>query len=173
MERVRRYFKLRRWRKVVACFLTCCIFLNTSLPVALATPTPTGGGFTVGIGTITQDGNTTTVGVGQIQSVIEWDSLNTLGGAIDKRETLAFLQGDRKDCAVLNRVSGSMTKFGGDLVGHGMRIFMVNPAGIMFEKGATVNVTQLVASGLGMTNEAFDNHTVGCFRPGHDKRGIR
>jgi hypothetical protein len=36
-----------------------------------------------------------------------------------------------------------------------MSIFIINPAGVVFGKGATIDVTQLVASGLNMENGAF------------------
>ena len=157
MERVRKSLKGRSRRKVITYFLTCCMFLNTSLPVVLATPTPVGGGFTVGTGSIDQVGNATNVVVDQVQSVIEWSSLNTVGEA-PNRESLNFSQGSLTNSAVLNRVSGGITHFGGDLSAPGMRIFMINPAGIMFGSGSTVNVTQLVASGLGMTNDAFNDY---------------
>jgi len=151
---VRRYF-----RKVVIYFLTYCLVLNVSLPVALSTPTPSGGGFTVGTGTITQDGNATNVIVDQVQSVIEWSSLDTAGGAPEVRESLNFSQGGLSNSAVLNRVSGAATQFNGDLNAAGMRIFIVNPAGVVFGSGSTVNVAQLVASGLRMTNTNFLNTT--------------
>jgi filamentous hemagglutinin family protein len=78
------------------------------------------------------------------------------------RETLAFTQntfsGSLTDSAVLNRISGPATQFNGDLSAPGMHIFMVNPAGIVFGEGSTVNVTQLVASGLNMSNDAFNTY---------------
>ena len=159
MESLRKKIKGWYFREVVIYFLTCCMVLNTSLPVALATPTPSGGGFTVGTGTITQDGNATNVVVGQVQSVINWTSLDTLGGTPAVRESLNFSQGSLSNSAVLNRVSGAATQFNGDLNASGMRIFIVNPAGVVFGEGSTVNVSQLVASGLGMTNTNFLNAT--------------
>ncbi len=142
-------------------FLMCWLILNTSLPAVLATPT--GGTFTVGGGgaaSITQSGTATNVAVDQLQSVIEWTSLNTLGGAEGVRESLNFSQIDLTNAAVLNRVSGAATQFNGDLTAAGgMRIFIVNPAGIVFGGGSTVNVTQLVASGLNMSNTDFLNAT--------------
>jgi len=158
MERVRKSLNGRSWRKVITYFLTCCMFLNTSLPIALAGPTggvvdtsPNGGG----AATITYGTNTTQVDVSTTRTIINWDSLDTLGGPVGVRETLAFSQ-VLSNSAVLNRISGPVTQFNGDLSAPGMRIFMINPAGIMFGAGSTVNVTQLVASGLGMTNEAFN-----------------
>jgi filamentous hemagglutinin family protein len=158
MERVRKSLRGRNWRKAVVYFLTCCLILNTSLPAVLAAPT--GGAFTVGTGSITQPGTATNVVVDQLQSVIQWTSLDTLGGAPEVRESLNFSQGGLVDAAVLNRVSGAATQFNGDLTAAaGMRIFVINPAGIIFGGGSTVNVTQLVASGLNMSNGNFLNAT--------------
>ncbi|MHC4557579.1 MAG: Ig-like domain-containing protein, partial [Planctomycetota bacterium] len=162
MESVRKNLKGRCCRRVITYFLTCCLILNTSLPVALATPS--GGAFTVGTGTILQDVADSVVTVNQAQSVIEWGTLGVSGsGGIDTAagETLTFLQKEGlglSNSAVLNRMmSGDQTQFGGVLNGQDMRIFIVNPAGIVFESGSSVNVAQLVASGLGMSNEAFLN----------------
>lgn len=142
--------------------LVWCLALNTPIPMLLAGPTggvvDTGalGGGTADITYNTGPfGHTTLVDVHTNRTIIDWTSLDTLGGAADVRETLAFTQGALTNSAVLNRVSGAAIQFNGDLTGDGMSIFVVNPAGIMFGPGSTVNVTQLVASGLGMSNEAF------------------
>jgi filamentous hemagglutinin family protein len=113
--------------------------------------------FTVGTGTITQSGTATNVVVDQIQSIIEWSSLDTVGGAPGVRESLNFSQGSLTDSAVLIRVFGTATQFNGDLSAPGMRIFIVNSAGILFGEGSTINVTQLAASGLDMSNDNFLN----------------
>jgi filamentous hemagglutinin family protein len=157
MKSLRKIFRRRYFRQVVIYFLTWCLVLNTSLPYVWATPTPSGGGFTVGTGSITQSGNATNVVVDQTQSVIEWNSLDTIGGAAGVRESLNFSQGALANSAVLNRVmSGYGTQFFGDLnADAGMRIFIVNPAGIVFGEGSTVNVTQLIASNLNITNDNF------------------
>jgi filamentous hemagglutinin family protein len=163
MKRIKRSLKGHYWRKIITYFLTCCLFFNTSLPAVMATPsggTPdlsNGGGATITYGTGTY-GHTTLVDVDTNRTVINWASLDTAGGAIDARETLAFAQSGLTNSAVLNRVSGPQTQFNGDLSAPGMRIFMVNPAGIFFGNGATVNVTQLVASGLDMSPEAFNHY---------------
>jgi len=106
--------------------------------------------------------HTTLVNVHSTRTVINWQSLDTKGGAVDVRETLAFsqetLSGTLTNSAVLNRISGPATQFNGDLSAPGMRIFMVNPAGIVFGEGSTVNVMQLVASGLDMSPEAFNHY---------------
>jgi len=58
--------------------------------------------------------------------------------------------------AVLNRISSGAvpTQFNGALNANG-RVFIVNPAGIVFGAGSTIDVTQLVASGLNMEDGAF------------------
>jgi filamentous hemagglutinin family protein len=156
MKLIRKTFKRRYFRKVIIYFLTWCLVLNTSLPAVLATPTPVDDGFTVGTGSITQVGNATNVVVDQVQSVIKWNSLDTVGGAEEVRESLNFSQNGLANSVVLNRVlSGYGTQFYGDLNAEGMRIFIVNPAGVIFGGGSTVNVTQLIASNLDITNDKF------------------
>ena len=163
MKRVMTILKGRHSRKVVIYLLIFCLVLNTSLPAVLATPSgagPGGGSFSVKYG-VGEYENTTLVNVFSTSTVINWENLNTLGGAVNVRETLAFTQDNfgtaLTNSAVLNRISGPATQFNGDLIAPGMRIFMVNPAGIVFGEGATVNVSQLVASGLNMSKEAFNN----------------
>jgi len=166
MKRVKTILKARYSRKVIIYLLMCCLVLNTSLPAVLATPSGArpdlrdGGGMSITYKTGLNN-NTTLVNVDTTRTIINWDSLDTRGGAADVRETLAFTQntwgGSLTNSAVLNRISGPATQFNGDLSAPGMRIFMVNPAGIVFGSGSTVNVTQLVASGLNMSNDAFKN----------------
>ncbi|TKJ37117.1 MAG: hypothetical protein CEE38_09465 [Planctomycetes bacterium B3_Pla] len=149
-------------KQAIIWWLTFCLVLNTSLPLVLAGPIggivdtgPGGGGGAIISYNTGTYGNTTQVDVLTDRTIINWSSLDTAGGAVDVRETLSFSQGGLTDSAVLNRVSGAATQFNGDLVADGMRIFIVNPAGVVFGGGSTVNVTQLVASGLGMSNGAF------------------
>jgi filamentous hemagglutinin family protein len=163
MKRVKTILKGRYSRKVIIYLLMFCLVLNTSLPAVLATPSgasPGGGSFSVKYGVGLYD-HTTLVNVNSTRTIINWESLDTKGGAVDVRETLAFTQESfgttLTNSAVLNRISGPATQFNGDLIAPGMRIFMVNPAGIVFGEEATVNVTQLVASGLNMSKDAFNN----------------
>jgi len=100
-------------------------------------------------------GHTTLVNVDTTRTIINWTSLDTAGGTADVREALTFSQGSLTGSSVLNRVSGATTQFYGDLSAPGMNIFIVNPAGVVFGKGSTIDVTQLVASGLNMENGAF------------------
>jgi filamentous hemagglutinin family protein len=149
------------FRKAI-CLLMCYLIINTPLPKVMAGPTggvvdtgPTGGGTAEILYNQGPFAHTTQVNVDTTRTIINWTSLNTAGGAPEVRETLAFSQGGLTGSAVLNRVSGPATQFDGSLSAPGMSIFIVNPAGIVFGPGSTVNVTQLVASGLNMENGAF------------------
>ena len=86
-------------------------------------------------------------------AIIDWNNFNTVNG-----ETVTFNQFDAlggslsATSAVLNRItSASATQFGGALNGNG-RVFVVNPAGVVFGTGSSVNVNQLIVSGLNMVN---------------------
>ncbi|UCD00287.1 MAG: tandem-95 repeat protein [Phycisphaerales bacterium] len=155
MESVKKISRGRYWRKGVIYFLTWCLIVNTSVLAA-----PSGGVFTVGTGAIEYGANTA-VTVDQAQSIIEWGAPGSGGIDTMAGEALTFSQaGGLTDSAVLNRImSGNTTQFDGTLSGTDMRIFIVNPAGIVFGKGATVNVSQLIASGLNMSDVDFLNAT--------------
>ncbi|MDN7598089.1 filamentous hemagglutinin N-terminal domain-containing protein, partial [Burkholderia multivorans] len=82
-------------------------------------------------------------------AVINWDNFN-----IGQGERVQFIQ-PGVDSAALNRVLGpDPTQILGELKANG-RIFIVNPSGIVFGQGASVDVGGLVASSLGMNNSDF------------------
>ncbi|HUT46739.1 MAG TPA: filamentous hemagglutinin N-terminal domain-containing protein, partial [Sedimentisphaerales bacterium] len=154
MERIERRSKGRNWRKVITYFLTCCLFLNTSLPVILADAVPDmieGEAVLQGSASFNTAGDITTITTGGASTIIEYTRFN-----IDDLKTVNFAQPDASS-AVLNRViEANQSLINGDLLSNG-RVFLVNPAGIIFSGDSAVYVTQLVASGLGMTNKVFND----------------
>ncbi|RIY38799.1 beta strand repeat-containing protein, partial [Psittacicella gerlachiana] len=75
---------------------------------------------------------------------------------INENEIVKFIQ-QSSDSAVLNRVlGGSISQILGTLQSNG-KVFIVNPAGIVFGANSTVDVGSLVASTLDITNEDFLN----------------
>jgi filamentous hemagglutinin family protein len=146
---------MSHFRRASIVFVMFSLLLNMSLPTVLAAPS--GGVFTEGGGTIDY-GSNTAVTVNQTQSVLEWGTPGSGGIDTSSTESLTFLQAaGLSNSAVLNRImSGNPTQFNGVLNGQDMRIFIVNPAGIVFGQGSQVNVSQLVASGLDMSNDAFN-----------------
>ena len=165
MKTLRKISKEYYVRQIMTSWLAFYMFFCFGMPVRVAMATPAGGVPVIspdtGDANITYNtgdyNHTTQVGVLTNRTIIDWNSLDTAGGLVEVRETLKFTQGDLIGSAVLNRVSGPQTQFNGDLIAGGMRIFIVNPAGIIFGQGAKVNVTQLVASSLKLTNDAFIN----------------
>ena len=140
MKTIRKISKQYYLKQIMSSWLAFYMFFCFGLPVKVAMATPEGGNFTVGTGDITQGvvGGDNTVVVNQATSVIEWGSPGFGGIDTSPSESLSFSQIDGlSNSAVLNRImSGNTTQFDGALNGMGMRIFVVNPAGIIFGGGA-------------------------------------
>ncbi|WP_430506977.1 GLUG motif-containing protein [Burkholderia sp. BCCCDS15] len=82
--------------------------------------------------------------------VLDWQTFN-----VDKGERVTFNQPSVTSIA-LNRVVGQDgSGIYGNIDANG-RVFLVNPNGILFGKGAQVNVGGLVATTLDIKNEDFD-----------------
>ncbi|RIY32112.1 hypothetical protein CJP74_05555, partial [Psittacicella melopsittaci] len=87
----------------------------------------------------------------QGNSILNWQKFN-----IQADEIVKFIQ-QNSDSAVLNRViGGQISQILGTLQSNG-KVFVVNPAGIVFGKDSVVDVAGLVASTLDITNEDFLN----------------
>jgi len=153
MERVRKILRGRAARKVVTYLMICSLISNTSLPTVFADAVPgmiEGENVVQGTAAFNTAGNVTTVTTGGAGTIIEYGRFN-----IDSLKTVDFAQ-PSASAAVLNRiVQANPSLINGALTSNG-RVFIVNPAGIIFGGGSTVNVPQLVASGLKMSNEAFN-----------------
>jgi len=141
------------FRGSIIYFLVCFLILNTSLPAVLALES----GNIIGSSGIIGDpvwGDHTIIDT-QNGAIIDWRNFNTSGS-----ESVRFRQYSGAELssvsAVLNRISSGAvsTRFDGALNANG-RVFIVNPAGVIFGAGSTVNVAQLVASGLNMSDDAF------------------
>jgi fibronectin-binding autotransporter adhesin len=75
---------------------------------------------------------------------------------IARPEIVEFIQ-PSSTASVLNRIlSANPTAIDGTLLANG-RVFFLNPAGVIIGQGARINVTQLVASALNMSNSDFIN----------------
>ncbi|MCK9389554.1 MAG: YDG domain-containing protein, partial [Sulfuritalea sp.] len=110
---------------------------------------PTGGAVSAGTGTIGTAGNVMTVNQSSARLAIDWSSFN-----IAAAETVNFVQPSASAIA-LNRVLGSdASAIYGKLNANG-QVFLLNPNGILFGRGAEVNVGGLVASTLALSNADF------------------
>jgi len=135
-------------RCVVTVLLTHLAFFNVSPPTAWAGPE--GAQVVNGKVSIQRSANNTTITASD-KAIINYSSFD-----IARPETVQFIQ-PGGSASVLNRIlSANPTNINGTLLANG-RVFFVNPAGVYIGAGARVNVNQLVASGLGISNSDFIN----------------
>ncbi|OGB50900.1 MAG: hypothetical protein A2503_04675 [Burkholderiales bacterium RIFOXYD12_FULL_59_19] len=116
---------------------------------------PTGGVVAAGAATISTGATSTTINQSTQNAIINWQSFNIATG-----QSVQFVQPNNSSVA-LNRVLGAdPSNILGSLSANG-KVFLVNPNGILFGQGASVNVGGLLASTLNITNSDFlaGNHT--------------
>lgn len=109
------------------------------------------GGLVVnGAGKVATSGATTTVTQSSDKMVVNWNNFDIAQG-----ETVTFAQPGASS-AVLNRVTGTVkaTDIQGSLNANG-RVYVVNPAGVMFGSTAVVNADSVVASTLEINAQQF------------------
>ncbi|MGG6065457.1 filamentous hemagglutinin N-terminal domain-containing protein, partial [Salmonella enterica] len=118
--------------------------------IALANPDlPTGGQIVAGQGSISTNGNQMTISQNTHGLVTNWNTFD-----VGQNHTVQFVQPDSSSVA-LNRVTGGHeSQILGTLTANG-QVMLVNPAGVMFGKGATVNTAGLVASTKNISNADF------------------
>lgn len=116
-------------------------------PVALAAPE--GGVVRAGQASIQADGSLTRIQQTSDRAIIDWRSFGTTAG-----ESVRFNQPSTTS-ATLNRVTGGQTSvLLGRLDANG-QVFLINPHGIIFGKGAQINVGGLVAATADIGNQDF------------------
>jgi filamentous hemagglutinin family protein len=113
------------------------------------TALPTGGNIVGGQASISQSGAAMRIEQASSRAAIDWQSFN-----IGAQASVTFDQPSANAIA-LNRVLGaSGSEIFGRLSANG-QVFLVNPNGILFGRGAQVDVGGLVASTLGMSPHDF------------------
>lgn len=94
------------------------------------------------------------------RAIINWQSFGIAAG-----EAVNITQ-PNSQAALLNRVVGnSGSEIFGKLTANG-QVFLVNPNGVLFGRGAEVNVGGLVASSLNIANDDFMNSNLKFFKDG-------
>ena len=110
---------------------------------------PTGGAVSAGSASIAGGAGKTTINQTSQNVAINWQSFS-----IGAEEAVQFVQPNSSSVA-LNRVLGpDPSNILGSLSANG-KVFLLNPNGILFGKGAQVNVGGLVASTLSITDSDF------------------
>lgn len=162
MKKVRKISRMLYLKEFMSCWLIfyMCLLLPAQIahgsanPVADALPTGFNAGTSQGVNTpvitpgvnpimdITQTAN---------QAIANWTTFD-----IGKDATVNIMQ-PGATAAILNRISDpNPTGIMGTLNANG-RVFIINPAGIVFGGGAQINVTQLTASSLNLADTDFLN----------------
>src|SRR5579859_6593334 len=116
----------------------------------LALANPTGGQVVAGQANIaTKNSNSLLITQASQSAIINWQQFNIGSG-----QYVQFLQ-PSSSSVVLNRVvGGNASSILGNLSANG-QVFLVNPNGIFFGKGASLDVQGIVASTLDIANGDF------------------
>ncbi|MEO5660766.1 MAG: filamentous hemagglutinin N-terminal domain-containing protein, partial [Polaromonas sp.] len=110
---------------------------------------PAGGVVAAGTASISTAAGSTTINQSTQNAAINWQSFNIASG-----EAVHFVQ-PNSNSVTLNRVVGAdPSSILGSMTANG-KVFLVNPNGILFGKGSSVNVGGLVASTLNIANSDF------------------
>ena len=117
---------------------------------ALAGPLPTGGTVTQGSGRITTSGNTMVVDQHSERLVTDWQTFSIGAG-----QTVRFVQPDANAVALNRVIGGDPSSILGHLQGNG-HVIIENAAGVLFAKGAQVDVGSLVATSLSVDTTQLD-----------------
>lgn len=125
---------------VVSALLTSATLLHAA---------PTGGTVTTGTASISQSGSTTTINQTTNKASINWQNFS-----IAPSETVNFVQPSATS-VTLNRVVGTTNSLIEGAMNANGQVILINPNGVVFTEGATVNVGGLVATTKNMTDENF------------------
>ena len=124
------------------------LFLSLLSQQALAAPY--GGQVTSGIASINQTGSVTNINQSTNKATINWQ-----GFSIAPTETVNFNQPNALSMT-LNRVIGNEKSIIAGALNATGKVYLINANGIVFSKGASVNVGGLVASTLNITDDDFN-----------------
>lgn len=126
--------------------LSACVMLTFG---AVAHALPTGGVVAAGGATISSTADTTTINQSTANAIINWQSFGIAAG-----QTTQFIQ-PSSSAVALNRVVGAdPSVIMGNLTSNG-KVFLLNPNGILFGAGSSVNVGGLVASTMNLSDANF------------------
>jgi len=130
--------------------LSLALAFNSTPAHALdANALPTGGQVVAGSATISQAANTLNVNQASQRAALDWQSFN-----IGSAATVNFIQ-PNSSAVALNRITGnSASEIYGKLNANG-QVFFTNPNGMLFARGAQVNVGGILATTLNISNEDF------------------
>ncbi|MFL9866911.1 autotransporter-associated beta strand repeat-containing protein [Paraburkholderia fungorum] len=130
--------------------LVCGPALLLTSAAVLAQTLPGGAKVVSGNVTVTQpNGQQLVINQGSSSAIINWQSFS-----IGHGNSVTFVQPNASSVALNRVVGGSPSSIFGSLTATG-KVFLVNPAGVLFAPGASVNTGSFVASTLGISDSDF------------------
>ena len=112
---------------------------------------PTGGQVVSGQSAITQNGNQLNIVQGSQKSIINWQSYN-----IGSNAEVNYVQNNASSISLNRVITGDPSAIFGKLNANG-QVWLINPNGVLFGKGAQVNVGGLLATTLNIADDDFLN----------------
>ncbi len=147
MKKLRKISREYYLRQIISCWMI--LSMSVVMPVQIAMGEVVMTSNPVGTITVSQLGGGTTQDMtathGAIGNFSDFDIATT--------HTVTCVQGAPTNAAMF-KVNGNGTEIYGTFSSDG-RIYLIDPAGILIGGGATINVSQLVASSLDLSPEAF------------------
>ncbi len=128
--------------------LACAIAFGPAAQAAAAT-LPAGGTITSGTGSISSDGAKMQIDQSTGKMVINWQSYN-----IGKDGWVNYSQPSASSVALNRVLSSDPSRIFGKLTANG-QVILVNPNGVLFGKGARVDVGAITASSLNIRDNDF------------------
>ncbi|MBU3948856.1 MAG: filamentous hemagglutinin N-terminal domain-containing protein [Proteobacteria bacterium] len=144
--------------------LAATIIFVGLIPAAHAAPED--GVIRAGSANIVEQGSTTLIQQSSQRAVIDWR-----GFSIQQNEDVRFAQ-PSVSSATLNRVTGNQESVILGRMDANGQVLLVNPNGIIFGKGAQINVGSLIASTSNLSNENFMQGKLVFDQPGQPGAGI-
>jgi filamentous hemagglutinin family protein len=120
--------------------------LSLALSSMAAHAGPSGGQISTGSGSISQSGLTTNITQQTKNLAINWNNFN-----VNADETVNFAQPSASSIVVNRVLNQNPSKILGNVNANG-QVYVINPSGVVFGKGAQVNVGSLVASTQNLTD---------------------
>jgi filamentous hemagglutinin family protein len=139
-------FSLKSLRTPLLATTAICAVIIVAHPASAQSPT--GGAVVAGAAGIAQAGAVTTINQSSQKAIINWQ-----GFSVGAQNTVNFNQ-PNSSAATLNRVIGNERSVIDGAINANGQVFIVNSNGVLFGKGAQVNVGGLVASTLDISNNA-------------------
>ncbi|RDU99588.1 YDG domain-containing protein [Trinickia dinghuensis] len=124
----------------------------TAAVAQVAQAAPSGGQVVSGAGHIGSSGTTTTIVQSSPTMSVNWNSFN-----VAPQETVNFVQPSKSAIAVNRIFDTSGSQILGKLNANG-QVYLINPNGIVFGRGAQVNVGGLVASTLDVNDASLSGN---------------